>query len=306
MSTQYFSGMRRERRTHWRMPALALAVLIALPHGRALASPPPPIPSNMSRPSKMKWSAKMDLALSTLPGKATHLSAYKKKVTLLVLWALYCEPCLVELPFVDALYRKFRNDADVAILSINEDSAVAKPDLTAIRALVAQHKLEVPILLDNRHELTALVKKAYDTQQVPVPFMMVLRDDKPIWGRLGFNVTQSEEDFVKAYSALLEKARAGDDELALPMPAPTALMSSAGEIRFPWVKKELFEQQVPQLKKFLGMFAPQLTDAQKQALLDEARAAVMRGEVATFRLPPQTATAPKGPPNPPADAPNSK
>lgn len=283
-----------------------LVLQIVLPAAVRAENPPPAFHAIGGSSTVVNWTAKRDLALSTLLGKPARLASHKKKITLLALWALYCEPCLVELPYVDALYRKFKDDADVAILSINEDSELGQSNLGAIRALVAQHKLAVPVLLDNRRATDSLVKKAFSVPGVSLPLMLVLRDGKPVYGKPGFDLTQREEDFVRDDSALIEKARAGEDELMPPLPTSTSPPGPRKEITFPWVKKDAFEQQVSQVKKFLRMYFPRLSEAQRQTMIDEARPAVLRGEVATFRVPPGAIPDPAAPPSAPARPLNTK
>ena len=283
----------RHRPLAWGLLALLLA---SGPSAAAATALPPGAVSLKAGPPPVLWTARQDLRLSTLAGAPTQLSAHKKKVTLLVLWATYCEPCLVELPYVDALFRRFRGADDVVILAVSEDSPADAEEVAAARAFVAQHRLEVPVFLDSHRKVEALGKKVIGAPGLPLPLLLLLRDGKPVFARPGFDVTASEADFVASYAALIEQARAGEDPLAVPKPAVPVSSAPRTEVTFPWVKKETFDQQVPQILKFLAMYFPHLTDAEQRALIDAARPGVQRGEPATFRAPPAR------PPSPARDA----
>ena len=291
VGTRTASSRRCGPRQPWAWGILALLLVSGSSvHESAALTPGAVLPK--AGPPPVLWTARQDLPLSTLAGKATQLSAHTKKVTLLVLWATYCEPCLVELPYVDALYRRFAGADDVAILAVSEDSPADAEELADARAFVAKHRLKVPVFLDSRHKVEALGKKVIGAPGLPLPLLLLLRDGKPVFARPGFDVTESEADFVASYTALIEKARSGEDPLVVPKPAVSVSNAPRAEVTFPWVKKETFEQQVPQILKFLAMYFPQLTAEQQRALIDAARPAVLRGEPATFRAPPARPASP--------------
>lgn len=273
----------------------AAALLSLLLGGLILVSPRPvlaaraPLPSAVlgsGKPSPVVWTAQRELVWSTLDGKKAALSARRKPGTvLLFLWAIYCEPCLVELPYVDALYRKLRGEPDVAILSVNEDDAGTPKERAAIQAALAPYRLEVPVLLDARRQTEALVKKVLGTPMMPLPLVLILRDGKPVTARIGFDVTLSEEAFLAEYAAVIARARAGEEELAPPAAPSSGPRPARLELPLPWVNKERIEQQAPQVMKFLEMYFPRLTAEQRRAMFDETRRAVLRGEPAVFRPP---------------------
>ena len=82
-----------------------------------------------------------DFTLSDLQGKAWHLQELRGKVVLVNFWATWCPPCRKEMPDLDALYNKFK-DQDFVVLAISdEETAKVSPYL-------AEHKVSYPVLLD--------------------------------------------------------------------------------------------------------------------------------------------------------------
>ena len=85
--------------------------------------------------------AKADFTLSDLNGKSWTLRELRGKVVLVNFWATWCPPCRKEMPDLDALYRKFK-DQGLVILAI-DDEEVGK-----INPYLAEHPVAYPILLD--------------------------------------------------------------------------------------------------------------------------------------------------------------
>jgi thiol-disulfide isomerase/thioredoxin len=60
-----------------------------------------------------------DLSFQTLDGQERHLSDYKGKVVFLDLWGTWCIQCVAEMPTVQKLYDRYRNDPDVVFLIVS-------------------------------------------------------------------------------------------------------------------------------------------------------------------------------------------
>jgi ankyrin repeat protein/thiol-disulfide isomerase/thioredoxin len=67
-----------------------------------------------------------DLALTTLTGQKTKLSAYRGKIVLLNIWATWCPPCITEMPSLQAFSAEYRSK-NVVVLgqSVDVDPATA-------------------------------------------------------------------------------------------------------------------------------------------------------------------------------------
>jgi thiol-disulfide isomerase/thioredoxin len=61
-----------------------------------------------------------DFTLADLHGKGWHLHDLQGKVVLVNFWATWCPPCLKEMPDLDALYNKFK-DQGFVVLAISDE-----------------------------------------------------------------------------------------------------------------------------------------------------------------------------------------
>ena len=83
-----------------------------------------------------------------MTGDHASLGDYSGKVVLLDFWATWCLPCVVELPTLDALQRRFAGAGrPFTVLGINSDGEEAQRD--RILAFTHEHKLSYPSFLDD-------------------------------------------------------------------------------------------------------------------------------------------------------------
>lgn len=59
-------------------------------------------------------------------GKTVDLGDLKGKVIFLNFWATWCPPCLAEMPGVNQLYEKFKNDEEVVFILADADGNLVK------------------------------------------------------------------------------------------------------------------------------------------------------------------------------------
>lgn len=59
-------------------------------------------------------------------GKTLSLADLEGKVIFLNFWATWCPPCLAEMPSVNKLYEKYKNDSEVVFILVDADSDFAK------------------------------------------------------------------------------------------------------------------------------------------------------------------------------------
>lgn len=110
--------------------ALALSLVSAAP---ALALDPPEARAPIA-----------SFELDTLDGDAVSVDDYAGKVVVISFWATWCEPCLQELPFMQAFYEEHGPD-DLVVLAISTDG----PDsVAAARNIVRRNRWTMPILHD--------------------------------------------------------------------------------------------------------------------------------------------------------------
>lgn len=68
-----------------------------------------------------------EIGLRDLEGRRIQLGALRGKVVIVDFWASWCEPCKQELPALDELYGKYKDDGLVVIgVSVDRDESNAK------------------------------------------------------------------------------------------------------------------------------------------------------------------------------------
>ena len=92
-----------------------------------------------------------DFRVETLIGGAMTLSEHRGKVVLINFWATWCEPCRVEMPSMEALYRSHLHH-DFEILAISIDTLGAPP----VRAYIEAFGFTFPVLLDFEYRVNDL------------------------------------------------------------------------------------------------------------------------------------------------------
>ena len=101
-----------------------------------------------------------DFTLSDLQGKSWHLRELKGKVVLVNFWATWCPPCRKEMPDLDALYQKFKDQGFVVLSISDEEAAKVAPFIT-------ERKISYPVLLDPGRK----VNEALVVEGIPKSFV---------------------------------------------------------------------------------------------------------------------------------------
>jgi peroxiredoxin len=102
-----------------------------------------------------------NFTLTDLTGKSWTLKDLKGKVVLVNFWATWCPPCQKEMPDLEALYNRYK-DQGFVILAISEDEETEK-----VGPFIAERKISYPILLDPG----AKVNKLFEVEGIPKSFV---------------------------------------------------------------------------------------------------------------------------------------
>ena len=102
-----------------------------------------------------------NFTLTDLQGKSWTLKDLKGKVVLVNFWATWCPPCQKEMPDLEALYNRFK-DQGFVILAISEDEETEK-----VAPFIAERKISYPILLDPGQK----VNKLFQVEGIPKSFV---------------------------------------------------------------------------------------------------------------------------------------
>jgi thiol-disulfide isomerase/thioredoxin len=96
-------------------------------------------------PSKPDKDTKFDFAFTIKDLKGTKVSfdQYKGKVVFINLWATWCGPCKAEMPAIQNLYNKMKDDSVTFImLSLDKDQALSK-----VEAYVQKNDYTFPVFM---------------------------------------------------------------------------------------------------------------------------------------------------------------
>ena len=127
-----------------------------------------------------------DCTLRDLDGRQVHLSDYAGKVVLLDFWATWCVPCAAELPQLEELYQKRKNDGFV-VLGIDMDG----PETIAqVVPFARRYNLSFPTLLDEETRVVAI----YNPKRVAP--MTVLIDKRGIISRVRNGYNAGDEKLI--------------------------------------------------------------------------------------------------------------
>jgi peroxiredoxin len=101
-----------------------------------------------------------DFTLLDLQGKPWHLRDLKGKVVLVNFWATWCPPCRKEMPDLQALYDKYK-DQGFLVLSISDE------ETTKVSPFIAERKITYPVLLDPGRK----INDAFIVEGIPKSFV---------------------------------------------------------------------------------------------------------------------------------------
>jgi peroxiredoxin len=102
----------------------------------------------------------VDFALTDLQGKQWQLKDLRGKVVLVNFWATWCPPCRKEMPDLDTLFNKFKDQGFVVLAISDEDAAKVSP-------FIAERKITYPILLDPGRKVT----ESFKVEGIPKSFV---------------------------------------------------------------------------------------------------------------------------------------
>ncbi|UCD78470.1 MAG: TlpA family protein disulfide reductase [Desulfobacterales bacterium] len=122
--------------------------------------------------------------LPDLNGDKVSLAGQRGKVVFLNFWATWCPPCRYEMPSMEKLYNKFKNN-DFTILAVNLGENVKQ-----VKAFKESYKLSFPILLD----ADSSVGSIYGAMSIPITYL-IDRDGYLRGAALGPRDWASEEAF---------------------------------------------------------------------------------------------------------------
>src|SRR5207247_7283933 len=132
-------------------PYLELAGLVRYEHVKASTDNPQFTAALAKLDADDQSRQRADFTLIDLQGKAWTLQALCSKVVLVNICASWCDPCRREMPDLETLYRRFKNQG-LVVLAISDD------DVGKVKQLIAEKKFSYPVLLDPGRKVTDLFR----------------------------------------------------------------------------------------------------------------------------------------------------
>ena len=128
-----------------------LATLVRYEHVQASSDDPQFKAAMLKLDADDAARAKADFTLTDLQGKSWVLHDLRGKVVLVNFWATWCPPCRKEMPDLDALYKRFK-DQGLVILAIDDE------DATKIKPFLTERPVTYPVLLDTGRKVNDLFR----------------------------------------------------------------------------------------------------------------------------------------------------
>lgn len=103
------------------------------------------------------------LSLKNYSGETFTMAGDGKDVTLLVFWATWCQPCLMEMPTLVKLHSKYQ-DRNFRVVSINVDD----PEGKKVRTIARNYGINYEMLVGNE----SVMKQFGGVQALPTSFLI--------------------------------------------------------------------------------------------------------------------------------------
>lgn len=131
-----------------------------------------------------------DFTLVDQFGETHTLQDYAGKVIFLNFWATWCPPCRSEMPDIQALYEKYKDSDDVAILGVALPDQGGEGSSEEIAAFLAENGYDYPVVMDD-----GALTYYYQISAYPTTFM--IQKDGTVYGYISGAIPQEAmEDII--------------------------------------------------------------------------------------------------------------
>lgn len=120
--------------------------------------------------------------LADLEGNEVSLSDFEGSVVVLDLWATWCPPCRLEIPFLVSMYEELK-DQGLVVVGVGLDQGGAP----VLKPFAEENGITYPILVGDRS-----IQAAYGVTAIPTTFM-IGRDGRVAGKHVGFHPSMAEE-----------------------------------------------------------------------------------------------------------------
>ena len=141
-------------------PYLELAQLVRYEHVQASMDAPQFKAAMAKLEADDQHRQEADFTLTDLQGKTWTLKDLKGKVVLVNFWATWCPPCRKEMPDLNALYQRFK-DQGFVILAISDE------EVDKVKPFIAERSITYPVMLDPGRKVNEL----FQVEGIPKSFV---------------------------------------------------------------------------------------------------------------------------------------
>ena len=131
--------------------------------------------------------------LTDLQGRKWSLADLKGKVAFINLWATWCGPCRLELPYVQKLREQMKDKKDVLILTLNTDE-----DVGMVEPFMKENKYSFPVLLGEAYA------ESQGVNSIPRNWI-ISAEGKMVFEGIGFG--NDGEEWMKKATQMIEKVK---------------------------------------------------------------------------------------------------
>jgi len=103
----------------------------------------PDIPENLKENSvPIQQAPSKQVSFTDVKGKTINLSDQKGKVVFMNFWATWCPPCIAEMPSINGLYLKYKDNKNVIFIMVDVDGKIE-----ASTAFMQKRKFNLPVYI---------------------------------------------------------------------------------------------------------------------------------------------------------------
>ena len=107
-----------------------------------------------------------EIGLADMGGRQVRLSGLRGKVVLVNIWGTWCRPCREEMPFLDRLYQRYRQQG-LVVVGVAQDS-----DRDAVQRFLRRSRVTYPIVHDGSHAVAQRYDQVSRERAMPRSFLV--------------------------------------------------------------------------------------------------------------------------------------
>jgi len=107
-------------------------------------------------------------AAATLSGDSLHIEDLRGNVVLLNVWATWCPPCVREMPALQRLYDRYRQQG-LRVVAVNVDNAMFGADpAELVRSFLDRNRMTIDVVLDPGNR----IESVFQVPALPMTFLL--------------------------------------------------------------------------------------------------------------------------------------